>query len=185
MFSGENMFQRFRSGNDPQAKIRPLYGAIVAQAREPRFYGHYGVPDTVEGRFDMLVLHVYLVSRRLMAGGQESAPAQEMFDLFFQDMDENMRELGVGDLSVPKKVRAMGEAFYGRAGAYNAALADSGDEKLVSALDRNVFGGAENTQAARRLARYVRSADGALAAQSPAEIARGEVVFPEPEEITP
>jgi cytochrome b pre-mRNA-processing protein 3 len=183
MFSGENMFQRFRSRNDPQAKIRSLYGAIVAQAREPCFYGDYGVPDTVEGRFDMMVLHVYLVSRRLMADGQESAPAQEVFDLFFQDMDENMRELGVGDLSVPKKVRAMGEAFYGRAGAYNAALADGGDEKLVSALDRNVFGGAGNTQAARQLARYVRAADRALFAQSPSEIARGEVVFPVPEEI--
>jgi len=185
MFSGENMFQRFRSRNDPQAQIRRLYGAIVAQAREPRFYTDYGVPDTVEGRFDMLVLHVYLVSRRLMAGGQESPPAQEMFDLFFQDMDENMRELGVGDLSVPKKVRAMGEAFYGRAGVYNAALAENGDEMLVSALERNVFAGAENTHAARQLARYVRATDRALAAQSQPEIAQGEIVFPEPEEILP
>ncbi len=107
------------------------------------------------------------------------------YRLFCQDMDENMRELGVGDLSVPKKVRAMGEAFYGRAGAYNAALADIGDGKLVSALGRNVFGGAENTQAARQLARYVRATDRALAAQSPAQIARGEVVFPEPEDIAP
>jgi cytochrome b pre-mRNA-processing protein 3 len=176
------MFQRLLSKNGPQAKIRSLYGAIVAQARAPVFYTRYGVPDTVEGRFDMVLLHVYLVWRRLsQAGPSERETAQAMFDLFFQDMDENMRELGVGDLSVPRKVRAMGEAFYGRAGVYDAALADPQDEQLIAALKRNVFGDAETAEA-KSLASYVRAADRALAAQAAAAVAGGEVTFPAPEE---
>ena len=177
------MFQRLLARNDPQAKIRSLYGAIVAQARVPAFYSRYGVPDTVEGRFDMVLLHVYLVWRRLSKAGEpgEREAAQAVFDLFFQDMDESMRELGVGDLSVPRKVRAMGEAFYGRAGVYDAALAEPQDDKLVAALKRNVFSDAENSQA-KPLAHYVRAADRALAAQAASAVARGEVTFPAPEE---
>lgn len=177
------MFQRLLSRNDPQAKIRLLYGAIVAQARAPVFYSRYGVPDTVEGRFDMVLLHVYLVWRRLSkAESSEREVAQAVFDLFFQDMDESMRELGVGDLSVPRKVRAMGEAFYGRAGVYDAALADTQDEQLIAALKRNVFGDAENSEA-KPLARYVRAADRALAAQQTSAIALGEITFPAPEGV--
>jgi cytochrome b pre-mRNA-processing protein 3 len=184
VFGGENMFQRLRFRNGPQANIRALYGAIVAQARGPLFYGDYGVPDTVEGRFDMILLHVYLVWRRLSNSGPGRGVAQEVFDLFFKDMDESMRELGVGDLSVPKKVRAMGEAFYGRSGAYDAALEEPTDETLAAALGRNIFDGAENAQAAaRRLARYVRAADRALAQQPAEDFAGGKIVFPAPEEI--
>lgn len=176
------MFQRLFSKND--TRIRRLYGAVVAQAREPAFYADYGVPDTVEGRFDMVLLHVYLVWRRL--ANEEARlrkAAQQMFDLFVQDMDESMRELGVGDLSVPKKVRAMGEAFYGRAGSYDTALADPEDEKLAAALARNVFVGAESSAAAARLARYVRAADRSLATQSPDAIVQGDAKFPKPEEV--
>ncbi len=178
------MFQRLRFSEDPRENIHRLYGVIVAQARQPSFYKDYGVPDTVEGRFDLIVLHIYLVSRRLARGDENAkAVAQEVFDLFFQDMDESMRELGVGDLSVPKKVRAMGEAFYGRAKAYDAALIDSG-EALTSALHRNVFAGiAVDKGAASRLARYVRSADIYLASEAEAKIARGTIAFPDPEEI--
>jgi cytochrome b pre-mRNA-processing protein 3 len=176
------MFQRLLSRNGPQAKIRSLYGAVVAQARAPAFYSRYGVPDTVEGRFDMVLLHVYLVWRRLsQAGVSERKAAQATFDLFFQDMDESMRELGVGDLSVPRKVRAMGEAFYGRAGVYDAALADAQDEQLIAGLKRNVFSDAEISKA-KSLARYVRAADRALATQAASAVARGEVTFPAPEE---
>jgi len=185
MFGGGNMFQRLLSRNGPQGKVRALYGAIVAQARMPAFYGIYGVPDTVEGRFDMVLLHVYLVWRRL--AGESAAfrdMAQAVFDLFFQDMDESMRELGVGDLSVPRKVRAMGEAFYGRKSAYDAALAAPDDAPLVAAIARNVFGAAGGAERqAMHLARYVRSADRKLAAQPAETIARGEIEFPVPEEI--
>src|SRR5436190_15734626 len=119
------MFQRIRSPENPRDNIRRLYGVIVAQARAPDFYADYGVPDTIEGRFDMVVLHVYLVFRRLaLAGAVARAQGQEVFDLFIEDMDASMRELGVGDLSVPRKVRAMAEGYFGRAGVYDAALRD-------------------------------------------------------------
>jgi cytochrome b pre-mRNA-processing protein 3 len=181
------MFQRLRFRNDPQAKVRSLYGAIVAQARMPAFYGDYGVPDTVEGRFDMVLLHVYLVWRKLSkAGAAQRAVAQDVFDLFFQDMDESMRELGVGDLSVPRKVRAMGEAFYGRAGVYDAALADASDGPLAAALARNVFVGIEDAEAkSAPLARYVRAADRVLAGQPAEAIASGGITFPVPEDFAP
>lgn len=179
------MFPLLRSKQNPRANILGLYGVIVAQAREPAFYSGYGVPDTVEGRFDMVLLHVYLVSRRLTRAGEAAREiAQEVFDLFFRDMDASMRELGVGDLSVPKKVRAMGEAFYGRASAYDAALADPDAAKLPAALQRNVFAGEAGAEtAARHLASYVRAAEDGLASQDADPIARGEVVFPKPEEI--
>lgn len=179
------MFQRLRFQNSPQAKIRSLYGAIVAQARAPAFYGDYGVPDTVEGRFDMVLMHVYLVWRRLaQAEGVAREMAQQVFDLFFQDMDESMRELGVGDLSVPRKVRAMGEAFYGRSAVYDAALTKADDADLAAAIKRNVFSDADGMDAvAGRLARYLRSADRALGGQAAEAIAAGEIHFPQPEEI--
>jgi cytochrome b pre-mRNA-processing protein 3 len=165
-----------------RAKVERLYGAIVAQARLPVFYSEYAVPDTVEGRFDLLVLHVNLLFRRL---ARESKPqretAQEVFDLFFEDMDASLRELGIGDLAVPRKMRAMGEAFYGRAGAYDAALADTGEGSLAAALSRNVYGAA--AEESGRLARYVRRAEAALTSQAADVIAGGELYFPSPDEI--
>jgi cytochrome b pre-mRNA-processing protein 3 len=187
MSGGKNMFERLLGSKDPLAEIRLLYGAVVAQARSPRFYIDFAIPDTIEGRFDMVLLHVYLVWRRLSkAGAAERAAAQQVFDLFFEDMDESMRELGVGDLSVPRKVRAMGEAFYGRAGVYDAALARADDTELVAALQRNIFTGEadRHTQAAH-LAAYVRATDHMLAKQSAGVIAGGKVAFPEPEDVLP
>jgi cytochrome b pre-mRNA-processing protein 3 len=179
------MFQRLRFREDPHGNIRRLYGAIVAQARTPEFYTDYGVPDTVEGRFDMVVLHVYLVFRRLAEAGEIArVHGQEMFDLFIEDMDANMRELGVGDLSVPRKMQAMAEGYYGRAGVYDTALRDAGDGKLAAALLRNVYAGNENTEAgARRLARYVRHAAKGLADTKAGEIESGAIAFPDPGEV--
>jgi cytochrome b pre-mRNA-processing protein 3 len=179
------MFQRLRFREDPRGNIRRLYGAIVAQARTPKFYADYGVPDTIEGRFDMVVLHVYLVFRRLAAAGEAArARGQEMFDLFIEDMDASMRELGISDLSVPRKMRAMAEGYYGRSGVYDAALLDTGDDKLAAALLRNVYAGDRNTEAgARRLARYVRQTEKELAGANAGEIEGGVVTFPEPGEI--
>src|SRR6185437_7652606 len=103
------IFRLFR--RDPMAgTIDALYGAIVAQARRPAFYVDYAAPDTAEGRFDMLILHVALVCRRLSREtGAAEAPArqlsQQVFDMFCADMDHNLREMGVGDLTVPKKMR--------------------------------------------------------------------------------
>lgn len=165
--------------------IASLYGTIVAQARVATFYQIYGVPDTVNGRFEMVLLHAVLVLRRL----EEGAPpvrhlGQAVFDRFCSDMDESMREMGVGDLAVPRKMRRIGEAFYGRQAAYRAALAAPavpGDDPLAVVLERNVFADAPDRDGARRLAAYVRVAANRLAGQD--GFGRGEVVFPAPEQV--
>ena len=101
----------------PDSTIAGLYGAIVAQSRDPRFYEAYGVPDTVLGRFDLLLLHLALVLRRLRAGDASARTlAQGLFDAFCRDMDHNLREMGVGDQGVPRQMRRVGEASYGRRG---------------------------------------------------------------------
>jgi cytochrome b pre-mRNA-processing protein 3 len=163
----------------PDRSIATLYGAIVAQARDARFYEAYEVPDTVLGRFDLLLLHVALLLRRLREG--DAALAQGVFDEFCRDMDHNLREMGIGDQGVPRQMRRVGEAFYGRAQAYDAALGAQGEGALADALARNVYAEAiEPDVAAIRLAAYVRQAAAALNAQPLDELARGVVRFPEP-----
>jgi cytochrome b pre-mRNA-processing protein 3 len=162
--------------------IAALYGTIVAQARAPAFYQVYAVPDTVNGRLEMVMLHAVLVLLRLEG---EAAPlralGQELFDRFCRDMDDSMREMGVGDLAVPRRMRRIGTAFYGRLAAYRAALAAPGDGPLAVALERNVFGGAAAGEAALRLAAYTREAARELAAQEDFEC--GTLAFPDPEQV--
>jgi cytochrome b pre-mRNA-processing protein 3 len=120
--------------------IRSLYGVIVAQARTPAFYANYGVADTPAGRFDMIVLHLVLVVRRLR---REPAPVralgQGVFDLFCRDMDHNFREMGIGDLAVPKHMRRVAEAFYGRAAAYDEAIDRDEGQQLAAVLARHIL----------------------------------------------
>ena len=172
---------RFRR-NSQARTIHALYGAIVAQARSVAFYADYRVPDTVEGRFDLIVLHLVLLLNRL--GGRVEASAhglgQELFDAFCRDLDANLREMGVGDLAVPKRMQAFAEAFYGRQAAYLAAL-DAADQRVFEkALARNIFA-AGNDAGAAQLARYARAAVTGLDAQDDGALIRGEVVFPSPE----
>jgi cytochrome b pre-mRNA-processing protein 3 len=175
----------FRRNRQPET-ISTLYGMIVAQARLPVFYRDFQVPDTVNGRFDMIVLHLALVLRRL-SGGEPVYPeaGQQLFDRFCTDMDGNLREMGIADLKVPKEMRQIGEAFYGRAQAYDAALNRPGDDDLADVLTRNIFddtgdSAAKKADMAMRLARYVRAADRALADQEPSALVAGKVGFPEP-----
>jgi cytochrome b pre-mRNA-processing protein 3 len=176
------MLFRIRRRRLQHETIERLYGAIVAQARLPDFYEELAVPDTVAGRFDLIVLHVHLLFRRLAGeGADEQVVGQGVFDRFVADMDDSLREMGTGDLAVPKRVRVMGEAFYGRAETYEAALAATEDDALVGALSRNVYGGGAE-RSAQMLARYVRRAAASLAGQSASDIARGEVRFPAPAE---
>src|SRR5699024_11029546 len=139
-----------------------LYRAVVEQARQSVFFTDCGVPDTVDGRFEAIVLHAHLVFRRLAREASDSVAttlSQDLFNLMFADMDQNLREMGVGDPSVGKKVRAMAEALYGRAAAYDAGLR-AGEAELVSALRRNLYGTVAPDEAAvRRMAAYVRAAD--------------------------
>src|SRR5512135_239165 len=125
-------FPFFRRPERPDT-ISTLYGTIVAQARLPVFYRDYAVPDTVNGRFDLIVLHLVLAFDRLTQDPVLPRLGQGVFDRFCQDMDHNLREMGIGDLKVPKEMRRIGEAFYGRAQAYRAALAATADGPLVAA----------------------------------------------------
>jgi cytochrome b pre-mRNA-processing protein 3 len=175
------IFRRFAPGSQSDS-ISALYGVIVAQARAPAFYRSYGVPDTVGGRLEMLMLHIVLVLRHLADGTARSRQlGQELFDRFCRDMDANMREMGIGDLAVPRKMRGIGEAFYGRQAAYRLALAASDTNELVLALKRNVFAGALKPDNAARLALYSRQAVHALTGQGGFE--RGEITFPDPERL--
>jgi cytochrome b pre-mRNA-processing protein 3 len=175
------MLPLFRRPPDPT--IAALYGAIVAQARHAVFYQNYAVPDTVLGRFDMIVLHLVLVLRRLRDGGAtQRATAQGVFDTFCRDMDDNLREMGIGDQAVPDHMRRVGAAFYGRAQAYEAALGEPADESLVAALLRNVYADCPEPQvAAGRLAIYVRRMAQHLSQQPLGRLADGTVTFPQPE----
>lgn len=160
--------------------IERLYGAIVAQARQPAFYTDFGVPDTVEGRFDILVLHMHLVNARLTEGGEAGvALGQELLDYFFEDMDAALREIGIGDLSVPKKMRTLAEAYLGRSAAYAAAIAQDDAAALAAALARNILAGAD-AAAARPLASYALAAAEALRAQPLAALLAATVTFPSP-----
>lgn len=160
--------------------ISSLYGTIVAQARLPSFYRDYAVADTINGRFDLLVMHLGLVIARLEDAGLKDL-GQGLFDRFCEDMDHNLREMGVGDLSVPKEMQRMGEAFYGRTQAYRKALAAVGPEVLVEAVVRNIYDGAPSSRAAAgRLAAYIREAVRDLRGQSPAGLRAGQIRLPDP-----
>jgi cytochrome b pre-mRNA-processing protein 3 len=164
--------------------VDALYGAIVAQARHPAFYQTYGVPDTVDGRFDMLLLHLVLFCRCVRESAHRPL-GQQVFDRFCRDMDHSLREMGVSDQAVPRRMRAIGEAFYGRAARYEVALAAEDAEPLAAALARNVFGAAadETPPGARRLAAYAREAARRIALQVGLAPAAAALQFPDPELI--
>ena len=175
------LFRREPRGPDT---ISTLYGMIVAQARLPCFYRDYAVADTVNGRFDLIVLHLALVLDRLAKDAALQSLGQGIFDRFCRDMDHNLREMGVGDLKVPKQMRQLGEAFYGRSQAYRTAWAATDDALLVAALERNIYAGASAGAAAPpRLAAYIRQALRDLGAQPVGALAGGQLRFPEPEKI--
>jgi cytochrome b pre-mRNA-processing protein 3 len=155
-----------------------LYALAVRAARAPCFYAELGVPDTLDGRFDLVGLHVFLLIRRMTAlPAPGPAVAQAVFDAMFADMDVNLRELGVGDLSVGKRVRAMWEAFHGRARAYEHAVAAGDAPGLEAALARNVWRGAAPPGAAARLAALVLAQDAHLATVAPAALLAGDLAF--------
>jgi cytochrome b pre-mRNA-processing protein 3 len=173
------IFRLFRRPSE-KVSIAALYGMIVAQARNEAFYRGYGVPDTVDGRIEMLILHAVLVLQRL-EGGPEQARllGQSVFDEFCRDMDANLREMGVGDLALPRKMHELGEAFYGRQRAYRAALTTTDERLLAQTLLRNVFAGRSAPAGHDRLAAYVRDTVRGLAKQE----SFGAIEFPDPERI--
>ena len=155
-----------------------LYDQIATQARDPLLYTTLETPDSVMGRFEQTVLHAYVVFRALKNSGPKGAAmAQRVFDVMFESFDDALRELGVGDLSVGKKIRAMAENFYGRVGAYEKALDESDDHgALAAALSRHIYD-VDAHACAPALAAYIRKNDRLLPAQVKTMCEQGVVTF--------
>jgi cytochrome b pre-mRNA-processing protein 3 len=182
------LLQRLFGNRDLDCAAHGLYSAIVAQARRPEFYINLGAPDTVEGRFDMIVLHAVLLMRRLKREDRAAHDlSQAVFDLMFDDMDHNLREMGVGDLAVGKRVKKMAQAFYGRLAAYGEGLdrpGDSGLKSLAGALARNLYAGSEPApHKTAAMAKYLISETAAMNEQSIGELMAGRVMFGAPPKV--
>ena len=160
---------------------RALYDGAVAQGREPALYARMGAPDTVEGRFEVLTLHVILLIDRLdRLEPAEAHARQALFDVYVHDLDGALREMGVGDLAVGKRMRKLGEAFYGRARAYETAFAALPDEAPLEALiARTVLHGASDTDPAP-LADYVARCRASLARGDSSSLLAGAARWPDP-----
>lgn len=148
------------------APAAAIYAAIVAQARDPRFYRDLEVPDTPEGRFEMIALHMFLVLKRLKETSppkkrESGALGQALFDLMFADMDRNLREMGTGDLGVARRVKALAQGFFGRIAAYDRGL-EEGAAGLASSLERNVYGDSVPADVPLALAAYMAESMSAL-----------------------
>ncbi|MGE5539838.1 MAG: ubiquinol-cytochrome C chaperone family protein [Gemmatimonas sp.] len=185
----DRLFRRPEGPDNPQIAARHLYGAAVRQARAPELFGPGGVPDTVEGRFEALALHGFLILHRLKSEGAAGrALAQAYFDTMFEDMDRNLREIGIGDLSVGKRIKLLAENFYGRIKSYEDGLDDG---TLEAAIGRNLLSeSAAGTSTgaspyAAAVAAYVRREVAGLAAQPFAELAAGRISFGKPPEHRP
>jgi cytochrome b pre-mRNA-processing protein 3 len=154
-----------------------LYRRLLEQARRPEFYARLGVPDSVDGRFEMIVLHMALVIRRL---GGDSETSQALFDLMFADMDLNLREMGVSDIGLARHVKRMAKGFFGRAKAYEEGLASEDDAGLNAALRRNLYGTCAEVapELLSAMTAYVRRESASLLIQEAVE--SGEISFGEP-----
>ena len=172
-------FDLFRKTPTPlRGTIEAIYGIVVAQAREPLFYRELGVRDSVDGRFDLLLLHLWRVLRELKLKEGPRALSQGLVERFCSDMDHNLRELGTADLRVPKKMQEFGRALYGRAAAYDTAW-DAGREPLAQAVSKNIYNGSD-IEHARRLVSYVEAAIAALDRLDAATLTSGAWRFPQP-----
>jgi cytochrome b pre-mRNA-processing protein 3 len=170
------IFNLFRK-NAASDSVYAVYNAIVAQSRQPVFYAQWQVPDTVTGRFDMISLHMALLFRRLRAdSGPQHDFSQAVFDLFFRDMDRSLREMGVGDLGVPKKIQKMGNIFFGLLAALNQAMDRNDATALEAVLARNIYDGNAGPHSAS-LAQYLLAQDRALTSQTASQITGGSVTF--------
>jgi cytochrome b pre-mRNA-processing protein 3 len=180
------MLTWFKKRNERKRSVATLYEAIVAQSRLPHFYTTSGVPDTVEGRFDLIVLHMFLVFERLKDEAAEGEPLiYQLGDVFMDELDGAMREMGVGDLSVPRKMRSAAAGFLGRLEAYHAAFEQPDDAVLVAALIRNLYGGeGPRAPAVARLAAYMRASLATLRSQPLSELLQGRAAFASPAETS-
>jgi cytochrome b pre-mRNA-processing protein 3 len=179
------LIDRVLSGPDRRELIaQRLYAALTAQARRPDFYLTCGVPDTIDGRFEMVALHAFLLFRRLKGHGDKAgAVAQSVYDVMFGDFDASVREMGAQDLGVGRRIKFMTEAMNGRFQAYEAGLAQvrsqGGQTELELALKRNLYGTVEPVEEClKRMVDYTKRADAELAALPIDQLMRGVLHFP-------
>lgn len=151
------MFTYFKQRRLRSEKATALYQAAEAQARLPVFYTEYSVPDSVDGRFELISLHCFILMRRLKTAGEDKL-SQRLFDIFFKTMDKSLREMGIGDLGVPKHMKRMMQGFNGRANHYEQALRSDSDTLMHEALIRNVYGtvGEPNMNDVKDLTHYIK-----------------------------
>lgn len=175
------IFGLFRKKNQNQPIVDRQYASLTSAARVPFFFSDLGVPDTVMGRFEMLSIVMILFFRRTAKSGVSGKElAQEIIDIFFQDIDHSIRELGIGDQGVPKRMKKLAGMFYGRLESYAAALDARDADALAAALSRNIHPKVEPAQPMRGLADWMLSAETQLSTISEDEIARGAIVLPTP-----
>ncbi|HZZ62458.1 MAG TPA: ubiquinol-cytochrome C chaperone family protein [Roseiarcus sp.] len=174
------VFARWHARRASRALIEQLRGEIVAAARRPALYEALGAPDRIDGRFELLALHVGLVLRRLVAiGGIGHDMAQELINSVFLHFDDTLREMALSDVAVSKRLKAIREAFYGRNAAYAAALDSGSRSALEAALARNVYGAPNGSPGTRALADYVAAVDAGLAEIPLETFATGRFRYPE------
>ena len=175
----QRLFGRERSAN--RVITEALYASIVAAARQAPFYSVWNVPDTPLGRFEMLSLHMFLFQHRLRGEtGASRELAQILIDEFFTDVDHSLRELGIGDMGIPKRMKKLARMFYGRTAAYADALERSDRAALAAALARNIRPDAASWPEAGGLAIYVMDAERMLGKQQSDAIRGGSIHFPVP-----
>ena len=176
------MLAWLKTMTDRRQTARSLYGSIVTQAREPVFYAAWGVPDTVQGRFEMIALHLVLVLRRLAAEGRAGERlARALTEAFVVDLDDAMREMTFGDLAVPREVKRAAAALFDRHRAYLAALGAADDSTLAHAIGTQLaYLGAGAGLDAHAIAVYVRRCASALDGEPAAPILGGGVAWPPP-----
>ena len=173
------MLDFLNARTDMRRKAGRIYGAIVTQARQQSFYAGLGVPDTPSGRYEMLVVHLVLTLERLKAASKAGGELPRLLvEAFIADMDDSLRELATGDLSVPKKVRRAATGLYERSVAYQGALA-AGDQEAVAAILREHVYVDADAQRAPVLAGYVAALARVLNATDADAVAAGDIRFPE------
>ncbi|WP_176705677.1 ubiquinol-cytochrome C chaperone family protein [Rhizobium grahamii] len=173
------IFGLFSKKNSNQAIVDRQYQALTSAARMPELYERLNVPDTVMGRFEMLSAVMILFFRRTRASGTSGQEiAQEIVDAFFQDIDYSIRELGIGDNSVPKRMKKLAGMFYGRLEAYAQAMDSRDAEGLATALGRNIHPKAKEAVDMRGLADWMFAAEDYLLSQSEDVIATGSATLP-------
>ncbi|MDO9416001.1 ubiquinol-cytochrome C chaperone family protein [Pararhizobium sp.] len=176
------IFGLFGKKNNNRGIVEKQYALLTEAARQPGFYTDLDVPDTVMGRFEMLCAVLILYFRRTRASGTSGQEiAQEIIDAFFEDVDHSIRELGVGDLSVPKRMKKLAAMFYGRLQSYAAALERNDAQELAAALKRNFHPkDGETAPSMTGLANYMLSAEEVLAGQDESVVETGQVRLPQP-----